>query len=494
MRHLLLLIITLATAACSSVTYQVTKLDPNNAKTYDQGGFIYFLPKTELLITVPVTLTQTLPGQYKTDVEDYIKASGPLSSDDQDLQRHIDVLLYDLGIANPVTNPHKKHRVKLGTPVFSSVAVHDPNEVYLVSVESGQAIDTLLSMNYDSQGFLTATSAEVNNRTAELAASTIQVAGNLATGLAQFGSAEFSPDNAAPRLDRNPFIKAKEYLLAFAAAQEAKQRFLTGSGKADLSLESIKHILETLTKQEDSMRAYFQSKKVTTWSAVLVYDPCSGAKCATTPNQPLFELVVQGTNLVGIDNANASLLTPPPPAFVTKPDCSKPKAAACTNEAVGIDHDKLPTAATTVGLHTIGKADNLGFRYRVPGSITATLNRGTTTLAAQDLPVAQLGVVASLPRKPGGSKSKYALELYGPTGALKTASVESTGVSTALISSFGNAGQALIDVRAKRREVREAEDAASSEKAALTAEVELLRLRKELQELEAALLETTGDE
>jgi hypothetical protein len=111
-----------------------------------------------------------------------------------------------------------------------------------------------------------------------------------------------------------------------------------------------------------------------------------------------------------------------------------------------------------------------GFRYRLPVTVAAIVREANAQISYAQIPVAQLGLVASLPSSTGGRKTKYDLELY-PTGALKNFTLGSTALLTSSnVTDVSGAVGTVLDARIAARNA-----AAKAAAAAATAESDIIQ-------------------
>jgi len=144
-----------------------------------------------------------------------------------------------------------------------------------------------------------------------------------------------------------------------------------------------------------------------------------------------------------------------------------------------------------------------GYRYRLPANGTVTINltqkrkddSTVEVVVKADIPVAQYGPIARLPSEFDGLGGNIKLGLYSDFGTLKEVTVGATPQSADTASSVTQLVTDTIEARRAARDAEEAE-AAGEEKAELTARKDLLQLQVDILTLEQQLkaLEATVDD
>jgi Domain of unknown function (DUF4831) len=122
-----------------------------------------------------------------------------------------------------------------------------------------------------------------------------------------------------------------------------------------------------------------------------------------------------------------------------------------------------------------GSSDNSkskgSFYYNIPGEVSVTIKKGNAVIKDTLLLMAQAGVVAQLPKKAGHFKSKYEVKFDATTGALTKISINGEPPSA---ENLGKAADAAVGLYDKLN---------PDETERLKKQIELLKLQKELEEL-----------
>ena len=123
-----------------------------------------------------------------------------------------------------------------------------------------------------------------------------------------------------------------------------------------------------------------------------------------------------------------------------------------------------------------------GFYYRVPAVARVRFSQGQTTLADDELIIAQYGIVAALPRQ-STYQTKYTVKLDPDTGALEQLIAESEAVDKSLVSDAFAGVQAVLEAEKER-------DAAKDELALLERERKILEEHKKIRDFKRELGES----
>ena len=486
-----------AVSGCgSSVGLKVTQL--SMSQTVDHRGVTYTLPRTEITVRVPVTRITITPGQFYKDLEDIenqVVECGQSSATElqavANQRKNLCDNLAQFGFKSRIKGfkPTDVIRFKLGKPSVDTRSIQDPDHIYMVSIESGDAEDVLLSMAFEELGFLSTATSERNDRRIELSAKAFETVASLALSAVPFG-AGFKGLTGAP--SNNLYVKANYIFSRIRDVRMTRTSIYNVANSANLSVSTLKHAREELDKLEAALLSSFVKKNLEIFTATYVFTPTKIA----AGSEELFAMNGVKGATPGICRESRKLNTPMPKTFLSPIACTNGQ----DNIAIGV-RVKNDSAATASVLSSINYDDGnpeLGLRYRVPGlaklDIVQKLGQGTPNPTSRhEIVVAQFGEAMALPAKPGGTKTKIVMHLFAKTGALKQFEVTSTAAAAAAIEGLGTVGNAAAGIVDVRRAAREKEEQESSEKAQLQNEVDLLKLKKEKADLEKALAELNAE-
>ncbi len=494
-----------------------------NPPVSDDGVF-YALPKTVLLVQIPVVRTQLVLGEFSELVPVFFPFEDP---------------------------PIPEISYSLDEPTLSSFGVPDSENVFLAIVKGGRFEDKKLALNFGEDGTLEKIDAESNNRTLEFVGQVIRSAAAIggkvigASGMFSVKSVEPSltgetppamsadcqevenllkagattpsdsfPGTAAAACNEiaggaiqaamRDFIRketdvtkragrARTFLRARAAAdrlielRKDRDRVLAGSGGSN-SGDPLKTALETLDAEIEQIMGQFFGRQVkkTYWRAAFQLTPTKAFTRDVTairlelftfsPNGGVCQAAAEDTPVVG------RLEQLPPPA----------RTATCTNAVkveVIIRRSEQQYADVVAAGVANPPAGERGLFYRVPGKAhvilqtTKAADNSTTALAQYSPAVGQFGPVVSLPATSGGRKTHYLAELHSATGAMRSFTLGSdAAIDKTIVSDIEAGATSLLDAREKRADAeqkRRDEAAAASD--------ELTKLKREADILETQL-------
>jgi hypothetical protein len=463
-------------------------------------GVYYALPKTVLLVEVPVQRARTIDGEYS------------------------DLAYLFVPFLEPVGDP----AFSLDQPVLSTFGVPDATEVFLADIKGGRFEDKKLAMAFGEDGAIEKYEAESHNRTAEFVGQVLKTVGALGGKFITGGVASVSPTAkdvpsecatvgglisdstlTADQLPSQvvdkckklepPFQKALlKYVIGdktvadackdtelgkcrgrartFFRAQDAAIRLhdlrtrreaLLDPGNLEAPAdEPFKTMLAATDAEIAAILAEFtgtKEKKIY-WKALFQITPPATLAHGTTVTIPLFSYLPAK----GICPAPAAGSVPvveslPPPDRLAACD-GKPVSVQLTIRRDANQYADVVSTALT-GSSPTGER---GFHYRIPAKSHVVLqtervnDKNVTVRAgvAQYSPaIAQFGVVASLPATTGGRKTQYVTELFSATGALKSFKLSSEAmIDKAIVSDIEAGATSLIDANEKRRKAEREEN------------------------------------
>lgn len=521
-------------AGCGTVKHEVTKIEPHSTKRMPAHGIVYVLPRTQVIVEVPVTLIVRKPGSFTKEVDYYdnldmhIKEKkdkleklgcnldslerrileGKASKEDlvkekkckaikekltreealailvkkekgdvQKLKPHLERLLYYLDIDYPVKYDPTTKKFKIGTPIISFEAIPDPNHIYLVHIKGGYLEDRSLNLTLTEKGFLVGGTSEAKNRSADLMFKTIEVVAKVAGAALPMAAAAVVGRRPSEEIHPNPYTKAIGVANAIADVRKKMLAVKAGTRSTELSPDSIKLMLEELKKHERALEAYFWKMSVITWKGRVEFQP---ERDEAPPR--LFDVVKSDKkHIKGLVNGT-SLVEPIPDAYKGPIDDlpANWKTIEYTIKQKERENAR-PVADFIPDIEEKGmwptRAKDLGFRYRIPGEAMIQVKVDNIVLVQKLIPIAQFGKVVALPSDTGSTATKYSIEMFTEVGALKKILINSAGIQASTIEGAGAAADAAVAAIAAQKK-------AKSEVTQLKKEVELLKLRKEKQKLE----------
>lgn len=161
-------------------------VDPvNKGETIPANGFIYALPNTVARVQVKVDKTTVNGAPYSPFAPIFAPDGDPVCR-----YKKVDQETYEKCIAGA-----DSYSLQQGT-TFSTYGEPDPTKVFLVRFEGKGAIDQSLSMTWNDTGLLTSASAQVTNRTGDIALSALKLVAGLGIKAALGGGAAEKKEEA----------------------------------------------------------------------------------------------------------------------------------------------------------------------------------------------------------------------------------------------------------------------------------------------------------
>lgn len=503
-RHIRLFFLSglLFSPACTSKVV-VTKI--GNPKTVKQDGIVYALPKTEIVIAVPVKKTTKKPGAY--------------------------------AIWSPVFFPEEDDAAteasaafSLEAPSVSTRGIPDLDELYMISVRSRYLESKTMNAALDERGVFVKIDADSKSEAADFILGSLKAAASLAVPLRLLHDSKMMQESEAPP----PKTKEKSDLEASISVQfpcrltqeESQKRFKALTKEQKLALREIlkfvsesgggrngqairnklcdeteqdqppgypktvgfvdfyiaakenqKGLEELRETREQLLRSLPQRERLPGFEEALArldkeiqkrLDLVFGTKTdevktvrafwapkltegPSTQNEssnkkvPLFELASEGPQ-GGVCASDAKQVT------VRIPNGFKADAKACAGETEKL-HAQFEAINDTIVARVSPRVEEAsgarGFRYRIPRPVTLRIHQSSSAaklVFEDEIQIAQFGAVLSLPASSGGRTTKYNLELYPETGALKTFIMGSDPVLIkSLIADAEAAGKSLIE-------------------------------------------------
>lgn len=494
--------------ACGA-SYNVTKLDGTEIpKILPHEGIYYSLPKTEVVLRMPVDVTKTMEGRLYYEFEDNVKNCRSNSS-------YQVALRPDYEQTWKTQYKHAPGRIDIFTR-----AIPDPNHRYRLDVDAKTFSSFSHTVEVTSSGLLSSADSTVNDVSAEVALSVAKSVTSLARipagSLSLSGAATSDPNCADFTTAANKLDAMKK---ALETIESTREDLLLGRG-LDAEPDSLQKALDFLDariakieKANKKTLALTQQTKKTSkfvlfgavvpvefaelnriepeWRAVaLVPTSRKAADAPTLPNVPgaslndTLEIVVPDELEKRLDEWDLRISVTPSVTYAAK-------CGTAESEAPCVD---------------VGGG---GYRYRVAVAGTVVVDRqvtdqngntGRVEVATANVPVAQFGPIAQLPNSFGGTEGNIVLSVFTDTGAMKKITVggksqspESITSATGILVDF-LAQRELKDAQKKSDREAVAKEAANAELNELTREKKVLELKKAIRDLKADLAENDGTE
>ena len=449
----------LCTSLGCSVSHHVRKVNEVNI---DRPGIYYYLPQTVVRVELPVKKTTTRPGELglllnKLNNED-------LDKEDVDPEfRTVEGIRKFVGGVKEITT------FSVDPGVITSRTRPDHDALFVVELKGGASTKREITAELDEAGLITTGGSKYEDKKLEYAVKTLEVAAGIAGKVVGFAG-----DITAREKVLNP--NAKRVLAALDDIKDLQGRIvnLAANTGGAVPSETFEKQLAELRRQEEALFARFRMKTVMIWPAVFEFVPSDEASLQDIE-------LLKINNAEGVTAWTSALLGDVPSAFVGK---GTEKENLIITYIPKVDGKVSGDNATKLGSDT-----ETGFVYRVPVNVVIRLvDNHNNPLASQIVQVAQLGPLAALPSKPGGSTSEYSVSFHPKTGGLKKATLSSTPPDVGQgLTAVGNATGTVLDALEAKKQ---AEAAAQDEIARLRRQADELELRLKIRDLETQLQST----
>lgn len=489
--------VTLGACTSSLVVERVGNGAPAPTRNF---GLFYALPKTVLLLQLPVVRANTKKGDFD------------------------EVTKYFFPFAEPVVETVK---YSIGPPTLSAFGVPDAKNVFMVDIRGKRFEDKTLAMAFGEDGVVEKYEAESFNHTSEIITQIIKSAASLgAKALAAPLAAEASPGSSAicqavANMFQPPFSLVLEsecramppalqrglqiYVGETSGADERAARFMRAN-KAFLRLKELQglrdgalrlgsvpqapsqsylEVLSNIDEEMNQLQAEFFGtvEKTPYWTALFEVTPTSAL--TDVESVDLFNYsAAQGICAGPLSGTLALELREPLPPPARAANCPEPVTVRLKVKRPANQFPEVVAAAIQPA-----PGEERGMYYRLPGKAFVTLESVKTGQAiaagiAQFSPaVAQFGHVVSLPSTTGGRRTQYATELFSATGAMRSFKLGSESViDKGMVADVGTAATELVEGAQTRRAARDARDKERKEESD-----ELTQLRRQADILEAQL-------
>lgn len=496
----------LVIAGCSS-QYTVSKVDEKLPKYLPKGGIYYSLPKTEIVVQIPVTQTVTSHGELSYRFDENVKKCKSDAS-------------VDTGTDDKYESSTKLER---GRITLFTRAIPDSKHRYRLDVTADLFSSFTHTVEVTKSGILTSASSTVKDGVAEVAlavASTVADLAKISSGIVPAAAARTQIINCSVINEASNAIAAQTNELA---SIEADRKLLLLKTGLRTESDTLKQSIAYLDKRVAAVKKKYK-KLVDKTKRDVKKKSKFVLLSRMTPNE--FSAVIDEDN--NNDGVNDNLLTFQAvalvPAIKTDETASTiPVVSGATAfETVQlIDISKLEkeiakwklkinvtpsiSYATDCKNNCISEDNVGGYKYRISASGTIVVHgvvevkdsngqivKESISLAQSTLPIAQYGPIAQLPNEFGGSDGNISLALFTDTGALKTVTVGSTPKVAENITAGNEILTGYLGAKETSKQAKETTQESklnAAEELANNLELNQLRKEKEILELQKSIRE-----
>jgi hypothetical protein len=458
----------LVLTACSTT---ITSQRVTRQEAQTQPGIYYLLPKTELLISVPVEVVTLTESVY----EAYRRCQQACNAGLPNFEKKYCAVLTSKSIS-------------IKPAVITALAVPDETQMFRLSLPGNPFLSASHKVTLTETGTLTSAEASVSDATAEVAVGTLKLAASVVlptvvpapqtrpsdmreekTNATSCRSIDDLPEFHTIRRLNRP-IEALEEAIAN-AQQSASKDYQAEVANARAALQQLL----------DRFDLIGSSRKTSYRMIAAPIDPgqcaANGKACRTTitlsPERPFDAGTVQAWSQDKKELGSFTVelgIDPPPVAALSMSETCPPSSGSTSDNACAAK----------------------GYAYRIPRLTRVTVTSRSFpqclpepvtdcswALADVRMPIAQFGTLAFLPAKYYGKGAEVGVTLSPATGALLGAKIGQMALPADVVT---GPADALVDTAKARRAHRE-----SATLQRLEAERDLLKLRKEIRDLEADL-------
>lgn len=449
-------------AACG-VTIKATKVAQSEfSKKLKRPGVYYALPKSQIDINIPVTLEVTSSGNFGFDFEACVKAC-----------------TNDKVASAGVCKTDKKVRLLLGKPEVISKSVPDYDQIYVVTAEGGPLSGIAHAMSLTEGGILTDATSTATNTGLDFAIGITKELAKMSI-LADAGNPNIC-DEAAQVADKFLSIEKqikdreenRDSLLKLPLPSEPKN--------TDMIKLALDHLLIRVQEAKANRTALIEKNKI---------EP----EKKTFKFKYTLENPIEPRDFQSVMDQNVKLRAGPfsDDGTLLPKDVTQIIDDQMLSWFVSIEAMKFGCDSNASSPNCVASTELDGYHYRVPvpgklvvrchgnGDLCATTG---TVVGKGNVPVAQYGPIASLPSKFKGKGGKVQLSLNPLTGGLSKVEIGSEAVASATVTGPLETLSTSYQDRRKRKD-QEEKDALDAEKNDLTRERDILKLRKEIGELQ----------
>ncbi len=466
----LVLVAMLFAAGCT----KVNKVKPINDVKDGKMGLVYVLPKTQLVVEVPITV-KIKNGQLQYANVYYDKKLGKI-------QKRVNCENVFSG-----TYYNISYTIEAGDPTVTTVAVPDTKNIYSMDIDSSFLKDAKKNLTFNEQGMLVSGSFSSKDKTLEFAVQLIGTLAKLATvvGLAEEGCGQSAEDRAVPPLrigDITDAVTEPEkfacYMMrkdrleelagqkaAYAAANVKKGELLLGanSGGVDRSVDVYKARMADLSSWMKELKSSLTLDSSVTLTFRKVIDP---------------EVLLHGP--VDLFEINSGKIYAPVVTDFVEENAARyvKKCDQLGSGALKLSLAKSENNVTDSVSRAAGTlSGEKGLYYRMPAQAEVKFIKGDYSTPPQKVAIAQWGALLALPTTMHSTDSAISFEFFADTGAIKTIGTENKAIDMEQVGKLGEAGVSLV----------KAIYAGNDEITRLTQEKEKLTLQKDIRDLRNAL-------
>jgi hypothetical protein len=418
-------------AGCAAQHPVFEASDPSAA---GMQGVRYTLPRTRIRVKFAIEKNEFSHGDFAKESQKYLKKEAPLED-------KITFALKDVAI--------------------DTVAVADEKRMYVIKVEAGAFENNNLTLALSTLGFPSSTDSKVENKSTEIALTTIESVAGIVGKFGGFGGTKVPLGD--PEADAQTIANITSAKLNLASGRPI------GVSGVNLTGDAVTVMLAELNKELADLLQEFQGKTTTTrWDAVAYIDVPD-----VPPSNDLNVTLFKFSPTSGVTTILPDLHAPPGFSDVK---LGNKKGASGDADPVDIQLKLTFSQPLRDALHQmpVPKSGSSGLFYRIPLPVHAGVVKNIQELAVADILVAQMGAIAALPADTGSMSSEYNLEFDRDTGAVTKFVIGSTAMDPKLISGLGTSAGSLLD------DLKKAKDAQST--AANNAALTQLQMQRQILE------------
>ena len=441
--------------SCKTAKHIVHKFDTDDQSRKVEGIF-YALPKT--IIQIELKIKKIIIHQPKICQLKKAKLSS--------------YQLLTIGIEKPkcsaFNEANKFQIVKygLGDAVISTRQVPDPEEIYIVDLNSSFFEDKTINALFTESGLLTSSSSDISNKTTRYTINTIKSIASVykaTQGLPISGSPSSSLNGQLPNLSagnvQNSFINdiikigpqnptqddvyQQQYVNALITRllelRAAKKQLASKPGRANK--ETLELAFSKLESMESELMKYFTgNKELEEATAKLELEPpkCSSELCNDSEDIFLYD-ANSGVKIIPNSKVNYLLF---PKAYKNNSDATTP---------VKIYWSANRKIANAIANKRIKNSGASGIYYKIPTLSSISLSYKQKNLSFSNIIISQFGSTTYLPSTTNSSDSAFDIEFYSNYGTLKKAKVVSKAIDSETAGKLTEATSTLYEAERKRQ-------------------------------------------
>lgn len=430
---------------CAATTTEVTPVA--EAKPGGRGAIVYALPTTALDLEIPFVRVEKTPGKFA-------QYAAELFGEAATIQSH-------------------SLRFAVGIPTAVAHGLPDRTKIFRAEIKGGPFSDSSMTLQFDTNGILTSSVVEGENRTVDFVVSTLEAATRIAGSAVKLaGAGELQPLVEEKFKDKPPGVK--EAFERARTAQKFVKDIIRGEVASDIATFQAR-LAKANEMLAEAMAPFYGKVEKETWSIQFRVVP----KIAPYDSIPLF-------SYVPTDGITSFLVLPRnrrQPQFLAK---SKSFDKGTKHPIVAVAVQSSPLVSDQTVRSVLFTQKKRGIHYNIPAPGTVTVLEGKNRLMTMNSSFGQFGSVGFLPVSTGSRKLHQELTLNGTNGGLVRVQNASNAFDPQLVNRTGEAmGKGLDAFDPQVRAEREA--------AIVKARVEKLEAEKTLADLEEPPSSATND-